>query len=374
MCTAFVAVSNMPFITATSDAIALGCGRKIWVSHFDEEAVSDLEIPALPKAGEEELDINIAAFSCNAKYFAVCDNYKRLSVFTHSRDGWTIVKNFDVERKCVKLLFDKDNANLIVADKSGDVYTFSLDSTVPSKGRLLMGHLSMLLDISFTPSFKFLLTSDRDEKVRLSHYPNSYNIENFCLGHKDFVSSLCVLSDELLLSGSGDGTIRLWNYMTGKEIYTRNTSEDAGSQEVLPVRFVRKINADTCAVQFYNHTKTLIYRVSATDISLEEVVNLISEPLFTVSIRNTLLSILSKATPESGVTHIFEKSADNTLAAKVSSFVNSNTAFVDSLANVSVAKELETLHKQWFDNVESYMQKKKEREENQREPKKVRRE
>ena len=41
-------------------------------------------------------------------------------------------------------------------------------------------------------------------------FPNSYNIHNYCLGHGDFVTSLGILSDDLVLSGSGDGTVRVW--------------------------------------------------------------------------------------------------------------------------------------------------------------------
>lgn len=34
---------------------------------------------------------------------------------------------------------------------------------------------------------QFLITSDRDEKVRVSHYPNAYNIGSYCLGHEEYV-------------------------------------------------------------------------------------------------------------------------------------------------------------------------------------------
>ena len=44
----------------------------------------------------------------------------------------------------------------------------------------------------------------------LYRFPNSYTIHSFCLGHRDFVTSLSLLSDSLLVSGSGDGTVRIW--------------------------------------------------------------------------------------------------------------------------------------------------------------------
>ena len=73
----------------------------------------------------------------------------------------------------------------------------------------------MLLDIKLSKCGKFIITCDRDEKIRISHYPNAYNIHNFCLGHTDFVTSISLYQDNYLISGSGDGTLRLWNYLKG---------------------------------------------------------------------------------------------------------------------------------------------------------------
>ena len=41
----------------------------------------------------------------------------------------------------------------------------------------------------------------RDEKIRISRYPNAYSIFGFCLGHSDFVTSLEVLDDSRIISG-----------------------------------------------------------------------------------------------------------------------------------------------------------------------------
>ncbi len=70
-------------------------------------------------------------------------------------------------------------------DKSGDVYVF-VDKS--KEGKLVLGHLSMLLDALVTECGRYLVTCDRDEKIRVSSYPNSHNIEGFCLGHTDFVT------------------------------------------------------------------------------------------------------------------------------------------------------------------------------------------
>lgn len=62
------------------------------------------------------------------------------------------------------------------------------------------------------------MTSDRDEKIRVTNCPNYHEIEMFCLGHKEFVSSLIALDNDTVMSISGDGTLRLWNFLTGKQL------------------------------------------------------------------------------------------------------------------------------------------------------------
>jgi len=46
-----------------------------------------------------------------------------------------------------------------------------------NEGEVICGHLSMLLDLCFLQDGKYLVTCDRDEKIRVSHYPNTYNIQ-----------------------------------------------------------------------------------------------------------------------------------------------------------------------------------------------------
>ena len=34
----------------------------------------------------------------------------------------------------------------------------------------------------------FLVTSDRDEKIRISYFTNSYNIKSYLMGHREYLS------------------------------------------------------------------------------------------------------------------------------------------------------------------------------------------
>lgn len=57
-----------------------------------------------------------------------------------------------------------------------------------------------------------MITSDRDEKIRSSRFPNSYNIDTYLLGHKEFVIQIGLIDDsDRLVSASGDSRIILWS-------------------------------------------------------------------------------------------------------------------------------------------------------------------
>lgn len=155
------------------------------------------------------------------------------------------------------LSFSKDGSRLLLADKFGDVFGFCIDddikmnknwivveenkidkddkeepvkepknvqkalaatSRLTSKASyypIILGHISMLFNVLISPCGKYVLTSERDEKIRVSLYPNSYEIGGFLLGHQQYVATLCFIEDKkknLLLSGGGDEYIILWDW------------------------------------------------------------------------------------------------------------------------------------------------------------------
>jgi tRNA (guanine-N(7)-)-methyltransferase subunit TRM82 len=99
---------------------------------------------------------------------------------------------------------------------------------------LLLGHVSMLTDVVIAElpagngeqkTRKYILTSDRDEHIRVSRGPpQAYVIEGFCLGHHEFITKLCLVRPDLLVSGGGEPDLFVWDWLKGQVVSRINVS------------------------------------------------------------------------------------------------------------------------------------------------------
>ncbi|NXI42533.1 WDR4 methyltransferase, partial [Galbula dea] len=175
-------------------------------------------------------DILAFAFSPSGDYFALTDDSKHLILF-QTKPSWECISIRSVSRRCTSLVITAAEDKILVADKSGDVYSYSV--TEPqADGKLELGHLSLLLDVALSPDDRYILTADRDEKIRVSLAKAPHSIVSYCLGHREFVSQILVIPNypDLLLSASGDSTLRLWEYKSGEEVYCCQLSSICGPE------------------------------------------------------------------------------------------------------------------------------------------------
>mmetsp|Transcript_36335 Transcript_36335/g.87669 ORF Transcript_36335/g.87669 Transcript_36335/m.87669 type:complete len:597 (-) Transcript_36335:212-2002(-) len=151
---------------------------------------------------------------------------------------------------------------IVAGDLSGDATAFPVpaissesledrnagDELTPTATvrRLLLGHTASIItglnvvpttqdDIPQCEKKQLVLTADRDEKIRVSCFPKTHIIHGYLLGHTSFISTMDAAmavgassdaSDSkddtqgraLCITGSGDGTVRLWDYQLCKEV------------------------------------------------------------------------------------------------------------------------------------------------------------
>jgi len=120
---------------------------------------------------------------------------------------------------------------LISGDVAGDSYAYNL---VEKGERLLLGHTaSMLTNIALRTGGGnrsgdncLLLTSDRDEKIRVSRFPETHVIEGFLLGHTAYITAFAIIPSPspLVVSCGGDMTLRLWDLSCQTEIFCGSTA------------------------------------------------------------------------------------------------------------------------------------------------------
>ncbi|XP_051869836.1 tRNA (guanine-N(7)-)-methyltransferase non-catalytic subunit wdr4 isoform X2 [Pristis pectinata] len=269
------------------------CGAAVFLGRGARVLGLDLGGGGEAEAGGSD-EVVAFAFSPSGTYLAVTADNKQLILFRTR--PWECLSVRNAVRRSTSLAITVAEDQVLLADKSGDVYSFSIhDPQRP--GQLQLGHLSMLLAVAVSPDDRFVITADRDEKIRVTLLEQPYTIEAFCLGHSEFVSELCIPPNhpQLLLSGSGDGTVRLWEYQSGMELdcFKMTDLQASGCQKVrcAVVRIVHCRWGDYFAVlcdglssvhifeldvstQKMNHRQTITVKQRAWDIAFDDSMGL----------------------------------------------------------------------------------------------------
>ncbi|GMF31121.1 unnamed protein product [Phytophthora lilii] len=107
---------------------------------------------------------------------------------------------------------------IVVGQKTGEAVAVPFPD-VDRDLKTLVGHTtSMVTHVAVNHDSSLLLTADRDEKLRVSRFPNAAIIESYCLGHAASLTKVAcsAVTPELVVSTSMDNTLKLWQMTTGK--------------------------------------------------------------------------------------------------------------------------------------------------------------
>ncbi|KAL1919406.1 uncharacterized protein VTP21DRAFT_2099 [Calcarisporiella thermophila] len=194
-------------------------GRLIATTHALREGATAK--PTLIEGDSHNEEIRALAFNTQGNLLATSGEDKILKLWDvrelKCKNSRTVAK------RPMAVCFDNSDTFVVVADKFGDVYNHKLEAT-EGEGELLLGHVSMIINMILSFDNKYVITCDRDEHIRVSLYPRGYNIKSYCLGHTKVVISLVQLpwAPELIVSGGGDNTIRVWKYLVGQQAQELN--------------------------------------------------------------------------------------------------------------------------------------------------------
>lgn len=190
-----------------------------------EEAAVDADTHAVKADVTKSVDFSILGVcsSTSGQQVAALTSDKLACVWSGAAiKSCQLLGAWQLPKKPCCAVFTPHETSLLVADKNGDVYL--CDLVKKDRARLLFGHLSMILDITMLPCGRYVVTCDRDEKVRVTCYPNTHSIHTYCLGHREFVNCVHSLSSNLIVTAGGDGVVHLWNALTGRSVCSASLS------------------------------------------------------------------------------------------------------------------------------------------------------
>lgn len=161
-----------------------------------------------------DLHRNLVKFSPNGQIFVCNGQSRQLYVYGQS-DGTMTKVWWQIQRRIVSktlpLSIELTNEILFIADIDGDIYRIDLFSKQSEKDLHLsnefciMKNQSMSLQMVLMQNNSFLITADQNDRIRLSHYPNTSDIAGYCQGHTEFISHIKIIDTEHILSASADG-------------------------------------------------------------------------------------------------------------------------------------------------------------------------
>uniref|UniRef100_D3TPB1 26S proteasome regulatory complex ATPase RPT4 n=1 Tax=Glossina morsitans morsitans TaxID=37546 RepID=D3TPB1_GLOMM len=196
------------------------CGEvKFVISQMEDEGDEDSKQQQQQQnLSKESPIIQHVKLSSNSQMLAVTTSgQKALLLYKLRPEHGKLVSIRSLTRASSSLVFSKNGKRLLVTDKTGDCYEYDCED-MEAKPKLLLGHLSIVYDVLWSADEKYIITCDRDDKIRVSHYPNTHDIHGYCLGHKEFVSALGFLNNDILISVSGDKSLRLWDFKESKQL------------------------------------------------------------------------------------------------------------------------------------------------------------
>ncbi|KAG0664187.1 tRNA (guanine-N(7)-)-methyltransferase non-catalytic subunit trm82 [Maudiozyma exigua] len=202
---------------------------------------------------------NLIVSKNGKKLFSCADSDKSVLIFdidsTNENNCLKLVKRQPFPKRPNAITISDDEKTIIMADKFGDVYSIPTDGeplqNINDELDPILGHVSMLTDVLFKKDSNgkgYILSADRDEHIKVSHFPQSFIVDKWLFGHSQFVSSICApeWKSNYLFSAGGDDYVYLWDWESGKKLsqfkYSELIMPHLNDQHLAPSRFQNEAN------------------------------------------------------------------------------------------------------------------------------------
>ncbi|OQR99951.1 hypothetical protein ACHHYP_03775 [Achlya hypogyna] len=170
------------------------------------------------------------ALNAEATLLSVATTDKKLTVYEMNSTRGEVVSTREIPRNTTSMVaatYGNGLEAILVAGNAGEVNAYPLPDVTLNEKSLLQHTTSIITDVAI--SGKYLLTADRDEKVRISHFPATSLVQNYCLGHRQCVRKIAssIVTPTLFVSVGLDDALNLWDIDTGALVH----SYDLGSSD-----------------------------------------------------------------------------------------------------------------------------------------------
>ena len=237
----------------------------------------------------------------------------------------------------------------VVSDKAGDIWAVRMPDLACDV--LVAGHTaSVVTDLAITADHRYIVSADRDEKLRFSSFPDLETVENYGLGHTSVVVSVETIpqsdGNHLIVSTGWDHKLLLWDFKSAQIIdevafredkletvppLTRENGTKPSSNgestgegdDMIPEKDYNEKDAgnypfkivsnkvDTIAILFKDDSKVYIYKILDRKLQLAESVSLVACPLDVHFITDTVLLALLPKDHMVAVYNLSSKSFEN---------------------------------------------------------------
>ncbi|GBF99623.1 tRNA (guanine-N(7)-)-methyltransferase non-catalytic subunit [Raphidocelis subcapitata] len=208
---------------------------------------------------DHQRPIRALAFSADGGLLLTAGDDKQVKLWATA--SWTCVKTLLSNKKTSAAALTNDGRHVVFADKFGDVCVGTTAPRAeggqqqqqqqqgqqgqgqgqrpggePQEPAPLLGHMQSIVTSALVlPTDRLVVTTDRDAKARVSVLQEdpllgSYQIQAYCLGHREFVAASAAVppppggdasgpaGGALLLTGGGDGAVKLWDPVSGEQL------------------------------------------------------------------------------------------------------------------------------------------------------------